>query len=144
MNYSLIRKTSDLHYFLKARKMSSTWWLRCMPNQELRTVQTSIISRNIIRGLWLHFFLNTKIFNSKQFRYQPFGLLIHTEPLYKVYRLLQPMNSNQQLLQWLISNFIPKKFFKFEFFNTTIPGTLPPPPPPQFNTFPNSQFWIHL
>ena len=121
--------------YFKVLKMFSTWWLKCISNQGYRTVLTFIIFRNIIRGLWLHFFLNTKIFNYKNFHYQPSGLLNHTKTQHKVYRLLQPMNSNQQLMQWLASNFIPKKSFKFKFSNPPkrILGSLPPPPSPKLN-----------
>ena len=97
--------------------MFSIWLQRCISNQGYRTALTSIIFQNTIRGLWLHFFLNTKIFNFKNFRFQPSDSLIQRKAHHKVYRLLQPMNSNQQLKQWLTSNFVPKKSFKFEFSN---------------------------
>ena len=142
----------QLTYNFQVRKMFSIWWLRCISNLEFRMVQTSIIFRNTIRELWLHFFLNTKIFNSNvippynHFHYYSSGFLIHTKAHHNVYRSLQPMDSNRkQLLQWLASNFISKKFFEFEFLNPEKQDleTLPLPPPPQLNTL-SSTFWFHL
>ena len=123
--------------------MFSIWWQRCISNQGYRTVLTSIIFQNTIRGLWLHFFLNTKIFNFKHFRFQPSDSLIQPKAHHNVYRLLQPINSNQQLKQWLTSNFVSKKSFKFEFSNPQILGTLPPPPAPRLKTLPSSNSWFH-
>ena len=120
--------------------MSSTWLQRCIFNQGFLMALMFIIFRNIIQGLWLRFFLNTKIFSSREFLSHNFffqklhylGHLTRSKAQQKVYRLLQRMESNQPLLKWLASNFISKKSDKFEFFNpkTHILVSLPPPPRP--------------
>ena len=105
-------------------------------------VLMSIIFQNTIQGLWLHFFPNTKTSNSREFnleflsnetlRHRLYGRLLRSEAQEKVNRLLQPMISSQQLLEWLLLIVIPKKFEKFEFFfpRKNILESLPPPPRP--------------
>ena len=122
--------------------MSSTWYQRCTFNQGLLMVLMSIIFQNTIQELWQHFFLNTKTSNSRGFsldflshenlRHRLHGRLLRSKAQQKVYRLLQPMTSSQQLLEWLLLIIIPKKFEKFEFFfpRKNLLESLPPPPRP--------------
>ena len=68
--------------------------------------------------------------------FDPVERRIHSEAQQKLHRLLQPMNSSQQLRKWLILNCISGKSFKFEFLNPQkqILGSLPPPPYPKLMT----------
>ena len=105
-------------------------------------VLMSIIFQNTIQGLWRHFFPNTKTSNSREFsleflshetlRHRVIDRLLRSKAQQKVYRLLQPMTSSQQLLEWLLLIVIPKKFENFEFFfpRKNILESLPPPPRP--------------